>query len=205
MIQDMEIDEMVTKIDEMKAEMIRLENTLAAKKQESEDFIGNYKKNIKSIRTRIDNMKLEETLNPILRPVPQPVQPHIINPIDADFRMKLTTTTAKLEHTQYEYDRLKEQLQREKNSELRKAKKKKRELDTLIESTKSLKQENEMIKMDIDSMKEALEQIRKDTATKQEMIEDYHNKTTKLATKAERIVQRHYRGHSQTFKRKNKF
>ena len=205
LVQDLEVDEIVSKVDALKAERIRLEAILESKKQESDEFLSQYKTKIRQIQVRIDNMKMEETINPLVKPIPKPIQPHKMNQIDADYRIRLATSTSTLEHTQAEYDNLKQKLQRQKNNELKKAKKKKNELDILIDSTNELKVENMRIKEDIASMKEEIERLREDTLQKQALIEEYDQKTTNLATEAERIVQKHYRGYSRALNKKYKF
>ena len=204
MIQDLELGDLVAKVDALKAERVKLENILQTKKKEANDFLSNYRQKILQIRSRIENMKFEESMNPLVKPVYSPIQPRAINQIDADYRIRLATSTSLLEHTQEEYDRLKAKLQKEKNTELKKAKNKKRDLDELIESTNALKVQNTRIKQDIRAMKAELERLQQDTLSKREMLDEYNEKTTLLATEAEQIVQKHYKGYSRTMKFKYK-
>ena len=197
---DMDIADLIAKVDEMKAEKIRLENQLETKKMEVDELLKSYRQKISQVRSKLKNIQLEDSLNPIPKPTMKPVMPRAINQIDADYRIKLTKTTTILQHTQEDYAQLKECLQNDLNAVLKKAKKKKANLDSLIDKTQAIKAQNRDLKSDIARMQEELDSIRSDTQKKQEAIVDFQEKRTKLATQAEQIVQKHYRGRSRVLK-----
>ena len=197
---DMDIADLIAKVDEMKAEKIRLENQLETKKMEVGELLKSYRQKISQVRSKLKNIQLEDSLNPLPTPTMKPVMPRAINQIDADYRIKLTKTTTILQHTQEDYAQLKEYLQNDLNAVLKKAKKKKANLDSLIDKTQAIKAQNRDLKSDIARMQEELDNIRSDTQKKQEAIVDFQEKRTKLAKQAEQIVQKHYRGRSRVLK-----